>query len=75
MTVLENGELIGRDPVNIVVPPYAGANVMDWLLAAFGAIVAIIVGAVMLAVGVWSGFHAVKVTFGWPKASARIVRY
>jgi hypothetical protein len=48
---------------------------MDWLFAAFGAIVASIVGAVMLAVGVWSGFHAVKTTFWWPKASARIERY
>ena len=48
---------------------------MDWLFAAFAAIVATIVGAVMLAVGVWSGYHAVKMTFWWPKASARIVRY
>ena len=48
---------------------------MDWLFAAFGAIVTSIVGAVMLAVGVWSGFHAVKTTFWWPNASARIVRY
>ena len=47
---------------------------MDRWFAAFGAIAATIVGAVMLAVGVWSGFHAVKVTFWWPKASARIVR-
>jgi hypothetical protein len=52
---------------------------MDWLFAAFGAIVATIVGAVMLAVGVWLGFRAVKMTFKmtfwWPNASARIVRY
>ena len=48
---------------------------MEWLFAVFGAIVATIVGAIMLAVGVWSGIRAVKVTFWWPRASARIVRY
>ena len=48
---------------------------MDWLLTAASATLASIVGAAMLAVGGWSTFHAVRLTFWWPRASARIVRY
>jgi len=48
---------------------------MDWLLAAFTAFVATIVGAAMLAAGGWSVYHAVRLTFWWPRASARIMRY
>lgn len=48
---------------------------MEWGLAAFTAIVGTMVGAVMLAVGGWSAFHAVRLTFWWPKTSAEIVRY
>ena len=36
---------------------------MDWLLTAVGATVAGIVGAAMLAVGGWSAYHAVRMTF------------
>ena len=48
---------------------------MDWLLTAFTVIVATIVGVVMVGVGGWAAYHAVRLTFWWPKTSARIVRY
>jgi len=48
---------------------------MDWLLTAFRAIVTTIVGVVIVGVGGWSAYHAVRLTFRWPKTSARIVRY
>ena len=50
-------------------------NGVDWLLTIAAAIAAGIVGAAMLAVGGWSTFHAVRLTFWWPKASAQVVRY
>jgi len=48
---------------------------MDWLLTAFIAIFTAIVGVAMVGVGTWSAYHAVRVTFWWANASARIVRY
>jgi hypothetical protein len=48
---------------------------MDLLLNAFEVIDITIVGMILVTVGCWSVFHAIRLTFWWPKTSARIVRY
>ena len=48
---------------------------MEWLLAAFTAILATCVGAALLIAVGWYAHHAVRVMFWWPNASAQIVRY
>lgn len=52
-----------------------GVNGLNWIFAAVTAVFAAIVGVVLVGVGCWSAYRAVRRTFWWPKASARIVRY
>jgi hypothetical protein len=46
-----------------------------WLDTTFDVIAVAVFGMAALAVGGWAVFHAVRQTFWWPKASARILRY
>ena len=48
---------------------------MTTWLDIFGTIVGCVVAILFLAVGTWSVYHAFRLTFWWPKTSARIMRY
>lgn len=47
----------------------------DWLNTTFDLIVATVAAMAAVAIGGWAVFHAVRQTFWWPKASARVLRY
>jgi hypothetical protein len=46
---------------------------MQWLDTAFAAIAGTALGVVALTIFGWSVFHAVRLTWRWAKASARVV--
>jgi hypothetical protein len=48
---------------------------IDWLDTTFDVIAVTLFAMAAVALGGWAVFHAVRQTFWWPKASARILRY
>ena len=57
--------------IRFLIVARVGAWQADWI----GQALAFFAGGAFVALGLWSGWHAVRVTLLWPKTSALVARY